>query len=212
MVEGRWFSADKVRVLISSVLVPSAKAEKLARELIEEEPMGVWVPSFEGYDEESEHVRGAKRGYTPWITSPSGGARIDEHDPYGVSLANFRPRLARDFVALCSLTRDDAFGRVWTDGQGRPVLCAQAWGRERAASQDDPQYGTRLYCATSVIKEILEELDKDLLVLINLQRNEKESYRSNSKYTHTVAVVRITKKCDLDYFEGRINHTHVMQW
>ena len=212
VVEGRWFSADKVKVLISSVLVPSVKAAKLARELIEEEPMGVWVPCFESYDEDSEHIRGAKRGYTPWITSPSGGARLDEHDPYGISLANFRPRLGREFAALCSLSRDDAFGRVWTDGQGRPVLCAQSWGRERAASQDDPQYGTRLHCATSVIKEILEELDKDLLLLINLQRNEKESYRSKTKYTHTVAVVRITKMCDLDYFEGRINHTHVMQW
>ena len=212
VVEGLWFSIDKIRVLISSVLVPSANAAKLARELIKEEPMGVWVPCFEGYDEETEHVRGEKRGYTPWITSPSGGARLDEHDPYGVSLANFRPRLGREFAALCSLSRDDAFGRVWSDGEGRPVLYTQAWGRERAESQDEPRYGTRLYCATSLIKQILGELDKDLLVLINLQRRQKESYRSNSKYMHTVAVVRITKKCDLDYFEGRINHAHVSRW
>ena len=212
VVEGRWFSADKVRVLISSALVPPAQAAKLARELIKEEPIGVWVPCFDGDDEESEHIRGVKGGYTPWITCPSGGARLDEHDPYGVSSANFRPRLAQEFAALCSLTKDDAFGRIWTDRQGHPVLYAQAWGRERAASQDDPQYGTRLYCATSVMKEILGELEKDLLVLINLQRYEKESYRASGKYTHTVAVARITQNCDLSYFEGRINHAHVMRW
>lgn len=212
VVEGRWFSVDKVRVLISSALVPTAKSATLARKLIEEEPMGVWVPCFDGYDEESEHIRGVKEGYTPWITCPSGGARLDEHDPYGVSIANFRPRLAQEFAALCSLSKEDAFGRVWTDRQGDPVLCAQAWGRERAASQDDAQYGTRLYCATPAMKEILEELEKDLLILINLQRYEKESYRSNPKYTHTVAVARITQNCDLSYFEGRINHTHVMRW
>ena len=212
VVEGRWFSDDKVRVLISSALVPSARAAKLARELIEEEPMVVWVPCFDSYDEESEHIRGVKDGYTPWCTWPSGEARLDEHDPYGVSLANLRPRLAHEFATLCSLSKDDAFGRIWKDRHDHPVISAQAWGRDRAASEEDAQNGTRLYCATSVMKRILEQSERDLLILINLQRYEKESHRSGPRYTHTVAVARITQNCNLSYFEGRINHAHVMRW
>ena len=174
--------------------------------------MVVWVPCYDSYEEEAEFIRSVKEGYTPWITCPSGGARLDEHDPYSVSLASFRPRLAREFATLCSLSKDDAFGRVWKDRQGHPVLSAQAWGRERAASEDDPQDGTRLYCASSVMKRILTKLGKDLLILINLQRYEKKSYQSDHRYTHTVAVARITQNCDLSYFKGRINHAHVMRW
>ena len=46
VVQGLWFSADNVRVHISSALVPSRKAATFARELAREEPMSVWVPAF----------------------------------------------------------------------------------------------------------------------------------------------------------------------
>ena len=62
-----------------------------------------------------------------------------------------------------------------------------------------------------VLRRILKRDDKDLLVLIKLQRYEKESYRENYRYTHTVSVARITKACDLQYFKGRINHVYEMR-
>ena len=130
IVQGRWFSADNVRVNISSALVPPQKAATFARKLTREEPMIVWVSCFHVSDEDSEHVRGDKKEYTPWIVCPSGEARLDEHDPYGVSIANFRPRLAHNFATFCSLSKDDPFGRIWKDKRGRSVLSAQAWGRE----------------------------------------------------------------------------------
>ena len=212
VVQGRWVSADDVRVCISSALVPSRKAATLARRLNREEPMLVWVPFFCESEEDSEFVRGDKKEYAPWIFCPSGGLRLDEHDPYGVSVANFRPRLAHAFATFCSISKDDAFGRVWKDKRGRPVLSAQAWGREDKEREDGSHAGTRLFCASSLLKRILKKYDKDLLVLIKLERYEKASYRSNSRYTHTVGVARITKTCDLDYFKGRINHVHETQW
>jgi hypothetical protein len=209
IVQGRWFSADNVQVSVSSALVPPQKAATLARKLIREKAVIVWVPSFYGSEEDSEHVRGDKKEYMPWIVCPSGEARLDFHDPYGVSIANFRPQLARDFATLCSLSKDDPFGRIWKDKRGHAVLSAQAWGREDHDREEGSHPGTRLSCASSLLKRILSECEKDLLILIKLHRYEKESYRRDSRLTHTVAVVRVTQALNLEYFKGRINYLHL---
>ena len=211
VVQGRWFSADNVQVHISSALVPSRKAAAFARKLVGEDPMFVWVPSFDEGAEDSEFVRYDKE-FTPWIVCSSGETRLDKHDPYGVAVANCRSRLANDFAAVCSLSKNDPFGRVWKDKRGRPLLSAEAWGREGEQREDGPHAGTRLFCASSALKKILTKYKKDLLILIKLQRYEKESYRRNSRFTHTVAVARITRALDLDYFKGRINHAHESRW
>lgn len=210
IVQGQWFSADNVRVRIFSALVPPQKAATFARKLTREEPMIVWVPSFQETEEDSEHVRGDKKEYTPWIVCPFGEARLDEHDPYGVSIANLRPRLAHNLATICYLSKDDPFGRLWKDRRGRAVLSAQAWGRgkENQDREEGSHPGTRLSCASSLLEKILSEYDKELLILINLQRYEKESYNRRSTWKHTVAVVRITKALNLEYFKGRINYLH----
>ena len=208
VVEGGWLSADNIRVQVSSALVPPEKAKRLARKLTHEDPMIVWIPVFHSEAEDDlDHLSGEKREYTPWIVDPSDEARLDEHDPYGVSCANLRPRLARDFAALCSLTCSDPFGRIWEDKQGGPALRAQAWGRNDTDREDGPRTGMRLLCKRRVLKKILTKYDKDLLLLINLQRYEKE-YRRNSRYTHTVGVVRIDKTLNIEYFKGRVNHLY----
>ena len=212
VVQGRWFSVDNVRVDISSALVPPRMASAMARRLIREEPMFVWVPCFDENEDDSEFVRGDKKEYRPWIVCPSGGAQLDEHDPYGVSLANFRPRLAHEFTTRCSLSKKDAFGRVWNDRRGRPVLSAEAWGRDDNKMEDGPHAGTRLICASSLLRRILTKYDRDLLILLKLERYVKESNHSDSCFAHSVSVARITKACDLEYFGGRVNHTHETQW
>ena len=100
---------------------------------------------------------------------------------------------------------------VSKDKRGRPVLSAQEWGREDKEREAGLHAGTRLFCASSLLKRILTKYDKDLLVLIKLTRYETESFRSDSRYTHTVGVARITKTCDLDDFKGSINHVHKMR-
>jgi hypothetical protein len=211
VIEARWFSADNVRIDISSALVPSAKAARFARKLTREEPMIAWIPVFHETEEDGEHLRGEKREYTPWVVCPSGEARLDKHDPYGVSVANTRPRLARNYAALCKLTRDDPFGRVWHDNRGTAALRAQAWGRDEGDREDGPYPGMRLLCPSSVLKRILTKYDKDLLILINLQRYEKR-YQGVSTYSHSVAVARVDKALGVQYFKGRVNHLHKSQY
>ncbi len=210
VVEGDWYSADHVKVSISSALVPSAKANMFARKLVREEPMQVWVPCFYETEDDLEYLRTDKKDYVPWIVCLSGEARLDEYDPYGVYCADTRPHLAQDYSTICKLSREDAFGRVWNNNQNKPVLRAQAWGREDKYSdrEDGQRPGTRLFCASSILKTILTKNDAELLILIKLERYEKESHRTDSKFTHTVAVVRVAKDLDLEYYKGRINYVY----
>lgn len=207
VVKGRWFSADHIQVEISSALVEPAKAALLARKLLREEPMITWLPAFQETEDDDEHLRGEKKEYTPWIVCPFRESRLDEYDPYGVSVANTRPRLARNYGALCKLSPDDPFGKSWHNSRGTVSLRAQAWGRDQGDREEGPHPGLRLFCRSSVLKKILTTHNKNLLVLINLQRCEKQ-FQGDNRYTHSVGAALITKSLDVKYFKGRVNHLH----
>ena len=171
--------------------------------------MIVWIPIFNESEDNLEHSSGSKKEYVPWIVCPSGGdPRLEEHDPYATPCANLRPRLANDLNALFLLTSDDPFLRIWQDKHGRPVVRAQAWGHEDRYTEDGPHSGLRLICTSSILKKILVKDNKDLLLLINLERYEKESYRGSGKWTHSIGVAQITKTLSLEYFKGRTNYLH----
>ena len=209
VVDGSWHSADNIQVHISSALVSPDNAARLARKLTREEPMIVWVPAYSQSEADREYFRGEMKEYIPWIVHPSGEARLDEHDPFGSRCANLRPRLAHDFASTLSLTTDEPFGRHWKNRRGTVAVRAQAWRQEAKYGDDaEPHSGLRLLCSASSLKRILKKYNKNLLLLISLQRYEKQGYRGESKYTHTVAVLRISKMLDLQYFKGRVNYLH----
>ena len=207
VIYGCWHSLDGIEVDISSALVSSNQATRLARKLTREEPMVVWVPNYEECEGDLEHSFNEKKEYTPWVVSRSAEPKLDKHDPYSVSCANSRSRLARDVLALCSLEREDAFGRIWHDKRGKPLLRAEAWGREDPDGERGPYPGHRLVCSASVLRKTLKKYDKDLLLLIRLERYERQ-FREKGRWTHTVAVVRIDKALRIEYFKGRINYLY----
>lgn len=212
IVQGRWYSADGVEIGLSSALVPPQKAAQFARKLIREKPILAWVPAFQGGEYDGEYLRSDKKEYSPWIVCPSGEPRLDEHDPYGVSVANFRPRLAQDYLEFCKLTRQDAFGGFWNNNRGTHSLRAQAWGRDETNREDGPHPGLRLLCKSSVLKKVLTKYDKELLLLFDLQRYEKETYRSSGRFSHSIGVVRIDKSLNVEYFKGRVNYPNKSDW
>ena len=206
VIQGAWFSADDIRVNISSTLVHPKAAAKFARKLTREQPILVWIPVFHqryGILEQPTE----KKGYAPWIVCVEGEPQLDEHDPYGVPCANLRPRIAPDFAEYSNLTSGDPFRRTWHDKRGKQLLRVQAWGREDRFREEGPHSGLRLFCNSSLLKKILKTYEKELLILIKLQRHEKE-YRGQGKWTHTVAVARISKTLELEFFKGRINYLH----
>ena len=204
IVEGTWFSADDVKVRISSAFVSPKQAAMLARRLIREQPISAWIPVFHETEDNSEKMQ----GITPWIVCPSGISRLDEDDPYGGAYTNARPHIAGDFATSCNLVSGDPFHRTWLGKRGSLAMHAQAWGHEnrRRNSEDVGLTGKRLFIKSSVLKILLADNDKDLLLLIKLERYEKKLYRGEGKQTHTVAAARITKTLDLEYFKGRINY------
>ena len=87
------------------------------------------------------------------------------------------------------------------------MLRAEAWGREDRDIEGGPYPGNRLVCSASILRRVLKKFDKDLLLLIKLERYE-ERFHEQGKWTHTVAVVRINKALKHVYFKGRVNHVH----
>ena len=203
VVQGRWYSADNIRIEVSSALVSPEQAPQLARRLIHEDPMTAWLPVYRYSEEDHEHLLANKEGYAPWIVCPSSESLLDEYDPYGVSIANERPRLASTYSKLCKLTCDDPFGKEWHNNRGTLCLRVQVWGRNEGG------HGGRLRfsCRRTVLKKILATHNKHLLVLINLERYEQQ-FQGESRYTHSVGVASISDSLDVSYFKGQVNHPH----
>ena len=212
IVKGRWYSSDGIEIGLSSALVSPKKAAQFARKLIREKPILAWVPTFQDGEDDDEYQRSDKKECTPWIVCPYRETQLDEHDPYGVSVANLRPRLARDYSEFCKLTRQDEFGRFWNNNRKALSLRAEAWGRGETNREDGPHPGLRLLCKSSVLKKVLTKYDRDLLLLFDLKRYEKETYRSSGRSSHSIGVVRIDKSLNVEYFKGRVNYSNKSDW
>lgn len=212
IVQGRWYSSDGVEIGISSALVPPKKAEQFARKLIHEKPILAWVPVFGDVEDDDDYLRSDKKEFSPWIVCPSCETRLDEHDPYGVSVANVRPRLAQEYSEFCKLTRRDAFGCFWNNNRGTLSLRAQAWGRDETKREDGPHPGLRLLCTSSVLKKVLTNYDRELLLLFKLQRYERDTYRSSGRFSHSIGVALIDKSLNVKYFKGRVNYPNKSDW
>jgi hypothetical protein len=212
IVEGSWHSNDGIEVDITSALVSPRRARALAKLLIEEEPMSVCLPIYDENEEDQEYVRNKNRDYVPWIGYSSGEAKLDKDDPLGATCAIRRPRLARKIASVFSLQTNDPFARVWKNSRGLLLAQSDAWGYENKYNDEGSASGVRLLCYQKLLKDILNVHDADLLLLIKLQRYEKESGFKDSKFTHTVAVVRVKKTLDVEYYKGRVNYLHKFRY
>lgn len=205
VIDGVWDSADGIHVSISSVLVDALKARSVARKLVAEKPISVWLPSCEAEGDDA-HLGGDHPDFYPWVLRTSKTARLDAQDPIGAPFAVQRSRIASTFTDRLSLRSSDPFGRSWTDSQGTVLARSEAWGPGEG-NRDHGSGGVRLVCSHRLLKSALRTFDADLILLIKLTRYQAGYGRESSKFSHTVAVVRI-RKDDLrrEYFRGRINH------
>ncbi|MHB1189111.1 ATP-binding protein [Thiobacillus sp.] len=206
VVAGSWHSTDHIRINISSVLVSARKARSIAKQLIDEDPMLVWLPTYDAGDNGQEYLHSEKADCIPWIVTPSGEARLDDDEPISSIGVMRRPRITQAFAAAFSLRSDDPFHRVWKNRRGRIIAHSAAWSFVNKFDDEHSVSGVRLSCSKELLKDVLTKNGADLLLLINLQRYEKGYGSEQGKYTHTVAVIRITKALDIEYHKGKINH------
>ncbi len=212
VVKGSWHSADNIHVRIASTLVDTKRARKVAESLIQEEPMHVWLPSYEEEEDGSEYLIQEKEGCSPWIVCPWKEARFDEYDPLGTPYANNRPRVCASVASFLKVFPDDAFRRLWRGEQGISEVWAEAWNWKARYADGQSHPGLRLSCGISALKRILNERNADLLVLINLEQHESGGYRGRGGFTNTVAVARILKSGRVEYYPGAVNHLHVSEY
>jgi len=206
VVEGAWSSPDNINVHISSALVAHRKAKACARQIILKEPFHVWLPTFDEY--EDVHLRSDKKDYLPWIVCPSMEGRLDEDDPLGAICAERRPRFAENIIADFSLATTDPFGRIWKNSSGKLMAHSDAWGYENKYEDEASYSGVRLMCSRDLLRDVLTPRNSDLLVLIKLQRYEKGIGSWESRFSHTVAVARIMKTLDFEFYKGAVNKIH----
>ena len=208
VVEGSWKSPDGIEVNISSALVDPRKAKTLVKQLIRVDPFFVWLPTYDQYKNEYEHLRIDKKEYVPWIICPSVEGRLDKDDSLGAICAENRPKFAESIIADFSLSTTDPFGRVWKTSARNLVAHADAWGYENKYTDERSDMGLRLVCSEQFLSDVLTKRHADLLVLVKLRRYEKGVGSSDSRFSHTVAVVRIKKTLDFEFYKGAVNKLH----
>ncbi|MBI3429427.1 MAG: transcriptional regulator, partial [Actinobacteria bacterium] len=208
VVEGSWSSPDKIRVYISSALIAPGKAKSSARTLVEEKPFFVQIQTYNEYEDEKEYLRNEKKDYVPWVVCPSSEVRLDEDDPLGASCAIMRPHFAENIATTFALRTDDPFNRIWKNSAGKPMAHSDAWGYQNKYEDEASCLGVRLMCSGELLRDVLTNRNEDLLVLVKLERYEKGIGSMDSKFSHTVAAVRIKRTLDFEFYKGAVNKLH----
>ena len=209
IVAGHWRSADHINVRISSAFVKTSAARKAAKNLIEAKPMLAWLPFYSEDSTGDDYLMNSKDDSIPWLVHPSPEGRLDDTDPIGSIEVVRRPRIARAFGDKLKLHADDPFGRVWKGRKRRTVACSAVWGGASDSSDDS---SVRLSCSAALLKEILTSNNVELLLLIRLEKYDQGYRHESGKYTHTLAVIRLTRELAIEYYKGKINHLHKKQY
>lgn len=208
VVEGGWRSSDGIRIRISSALVQSDQAEKLSTQLSKEAPFLAWLPRYEEGEDDEEYLRSQKEEYEAWLVCPNIETRIDGNDTLGVRSVMERPYFTKEITKAFFLKTDDPFKRQWKSDDGSIVAVAEAWGYTGEYDEGRSDSGERLKCSKDFLKNVLSQKNKDLVVFIKLERYEEGSRYSDSRFTHTTAVVSIKADLSMNFYEGHINHLH----
>ncbi|MCJ8317261.1 hypothetical protein [Idiomarina sp.] len=204
VVAGRWFSADDIRVQISSVLVRPREAKAVIKNILAEEPMSVWFPTYDLDDDSKEYISSEKENCLPWITMPGREPRLDGDDPFASDTILHKPRIATNIADGLGLRCRDPFGCSWA-AEGGLQAKSEAWAYSKSREGESGD-GHRLVINKALLKELLARNSSDLLLLIELQKYERGFRNEGGKYWNTVSVIRIKKSLTFEYHKGAINH------
>lgn len=130
------------------------------------------------YNREDDYEEGSSFRLFPWIDASSFEESIDGKDERGRNVVFPPPRPGSELVDKFDLTADKDF-RVWTKGADE-VFHSQVWDDTEQTSRErrSGTSGQKLMVSPQFLKEVLTELDKTLVVQVNLKRDVyKSSYQ-----------------------------------
>ncbi|QGM99706.1 AVAST type 3 anti-phage nuclease/ATPase Avs3a [Methylocystis parvus] len=181
---GYWTEADTSReqsTHIYSALVPPDKSEALLRALASAKDVNDYaIPSADGdmeIDEPGFELKG-------WIFDHNGDRRLDEKDRWAGGVSFPPPRPAPFIVERMRLDTD-ADLRFWKDQSKICVMESQVWGYYDEAKRHEssnPNRGSRLQVSASFVGSMLGELDRDLIIEVQIERRRRyQPYESGEK-------------------------------
>lgn len=213
VVHADWHSPDDVEVSVRSALVVPSKAKSSIKLLIDEQPFFAWLPTYDEYEHHQDHLNEDKRNLFPWIDKPSIEARLDDDDPLACIYSAGRPHFNSVITKSFELVTTDPYKQTWVNSSGQEMAQSDAWGRKLSTSTDAHYLGSRFVCSKELLYEILNTTNTNLLVLIKLQRYEKADYlRKDSRFSHTIAVLRIQKNLATKLYIGSVNKVHISRF
>ncbi len=205
VIDGSWKTSDGISVRISSALVKPSKAVSIAKNLLAEKPIHAWIPSWDESEHEFRNGRPDERGFIPWIERENRSNGIDQNDPLGSYNAFPRAHISPHLSEKMNINRGDPIGRVWKAKGGKIVIRSLSWGESESLRVRDPSSGNQLLIDSSFLKNILSLESRELLLLIKLERYESGNRIDNSKYQHTIGVLRIKRDLNYVFYPGAIN-------
>ncbi len=209
IVDGTWKSPDNVRVRVTSALVDVQKTNDLVNQLIRTDPFAVFLPVYDQNEDYPEYLRNDdKKDYTAWITNPSRESGIDIDDPLGTIYSVMRPRFSEDILKSFSIKSSDKYNRSWETPNHKQIAYADAWGIGNENNDENVYSGTSLTCSVNFLKELLSKKNKDLLILVSLEIYREKSYDKPSTFSHTIAVIKLSKSLKIKFFKGVVNQIY----
>ncbi|AUN29474.1 hypothetical protein [Niveispirillum cyanobacteriorum] len=207
-VQARWNSPDGVECSIMSSLVDPKQAELTALAVATSPGSHMWLPFHEPHDEEDPRFRRDEmQPCEPWITHLQRSENLDERDPFGApsALSIYRP--AASVIAHFQLAATEPWSHAWQQKSGSTAFRYNAWGGWQGDGESAKRRtGHALYCDRAFLSKLLTDLDRDLIVLVKLERyQEKKRYSDEAgeegKFTHSFTVAVLDKKLNVRAIE-----------
>jgi hypothetical protein len=172
---GHWTEADHRReqsISIYSALVGPERSEALLRALASAHDIHSYaIPSADSdmeIDESGFELKG-------WIIDRDRDRGLDRYDRWAGGISFPPPRPARFIVDRMGL-HTDPDRRRWTNQSKTCVIESQVWGRYDEAKRHEsssPENGSRLQVAASFVVAMLSELDRDLIIEVQIERHRR---------------------------------------
>lgn len=199
-IAGRWSIDRDTNLTIRSVLANESDARSTAMSLLSDEPFFRWLPDDE--DEITRHFGQEGHSIQPLVAeTPNTERQLDRHDPYGSASALNRPFPTDSTKEVLGVTPSDSAVRQWSINDV-PRFYAEAWGAEGGRGEQAwSETGSRIFISTSALKALLGATDRDLAILIKLQKYHRgrSSARGGdtSGFTHRSLIVVSNKRGDV---------------
>ena len=170
---GHWTEADTSReqsTRIYSALVSPDRSEALLRALVSAEDVHSYaIPSADDrmeIDESGFELKG-------WVIDPGENRRLDEMDRWAGGVS-FPPPRPAPFITERMRIDADSDLRFWRDQRKTRVMESQVWGYYDEAKRHEsvnPNRGNRLQVSASFVASMLGELDRDLIIEVQIERH-----------------------------------------